>query len=77
MFTGNVRRAWIGLFDRTKNNKWQWVSDKSPLTSKNWAPGEPNGRSEACAEIYMATGGDKWNDLPCFFRRQYICEKSL
>ena len=73
---GNVRYAWIGLFDRSKNNKWQWVSDRSPLTFTNWASGEPNNRKEACAEICMASSGGKWNDLLCSVRKQYICEKS-
>jgi hypothetical protein len=76
VFTGNVRKAWIGLFDRSKNNKWQWVSDMSPLTFTSWASGEPNNRKEACAEIYMTSSGGKWNDLLCSVRKQFICEKS-
>jgi len=76
VFTGSVHRAWIGLSDSTKTHQWWWVADRSTLTFNNWAPGEPNNRGEACAEIDLASSGGKWNDLKCSVSRHFICERS-
>jgi hypothetical protein len=76
MFTGSVIRAWIGLFDPTRQHLWKWVSDQSRAIYVHWAPGEPNYRNEKCAEMFMASHNGEWNNLPCTAIRQFICETS-
>ena len=64
--------AWIGL--NLKEGSFYWT-DNSKLQYKNWNYGEPNNfnGNEHCVEIYVNNG--RWNDIPCFYKRPYVCEK--
>ncbi|XP_053161198.1 pulmonary surfactant-associated protein D-like [Hemicordylus capensis] len=42
-----------------------------PMEYSNWAPGEPNGPTEDCIELYK---DGKWNDINCGNTRHIICE---
>ncbi|XP_047434288.1 CD209 antigen-like protein E [Mugil cephalus] len=74
--------TWIGLTDREREGTWKWV-DGTPLTTRYWAPGEPNGflyRDEDCAEITIHQSQEsrnRWNDHSCDDKKSWICEKKL
>ncbi|CAH3025319.1 unnamed protein product, partial [Porites evermanni] len=68
----NSGSAWMGL--SLKNGSFYWTDGSKP-GYKNWNYGEPNnfnGR-EHCVEIYVNNG--KWNDIPCFVKRPFVCER--
>ncbi|XP_078380290.1 neurocan core protein-like [Oculina patagonica] len=64
--------AWIGL--NLKHGSFRWT-DGTELRYRNWNVGEPNNFKgyEHCAEIFVNNG--KWNDIPCWLKRPYVCEK--
>ncbi|XP_022088561.1 lymphocyte antigen 75-like [Acanthaster planci] len=66
------RRFWIGLNDQRNEGGYRW-SDGTPVQYTNWAPGEPNdyGGQEECVETDLK--GGKWNDLFCWYKRNYLC----
>ena len=65
---------WIGLNDRSHENKFVW-SDGTPFSSSvfnNWGRGEPNNHlGEHCANLQ----NDVWNDVICTNKLGYICER--
>ena len=70
----NSGSAWMGL--SLKNGSFYWTDGSKPRY-KNWNYGEPNnfnGR-EHCVEIYVNNG--KWNDIPCFVKRPFVCERGM
>ena len=70
----NSGSAWMGL--NLKNGSFYWTDGSKPRY-KNWNYGEPNnfnGR-EHCVEIYVNNG--KWNDIPCFVKRPFVCERGV
>ncbi|XP_042340449.1 C-type lectin domain family 17, member A-like [Plectropomus leopardus] len=71
---------WIGLTDRETEGTWKWV-DGTLLTTSYWAPREPNGhifhRHEDCAEIQNYKAEKSWNDISCYGKKFWICEKTL
>lgn len=66
--------AWIGL--SLTNGSFHWLDGSWPRY-KNWNWGEPNNYNgdEHCVEIYVKNG--KWNDIPCFLYRPFVCEKGM
>ncbi|XP_070782160.1 CD209 antigen-like [Enoplosus armatus] len=78
-FTKRFQRlVWIGLTDRETEGTWKWV-DGTPLTTRYWAPSEPNGaprRDEDCAEIKAFNLKNSWNDELCYVQKFWICEKT-
>jgi hypothetical protein len=69
-----VASVWVGWNDLKTEGTWEWVSHERP-TYFPWRPGEPNNykADEDCGEWYLDNG--EMNDLPCSFRRAYICER--
>ncbi|XP_041641324.1 C-type lectin domain family 4 member M-like [Cheilinus undulatus] len=68
------KRLWVGLTDIQTSGIWKWV-DGTPLTTSYWAPGEPNGGHEHCAETMKFDLENSLNDAPCSTRHYWICEK--
>ncbi|XP_041641131.1 CD209 antigen-like [Cheilinus undulatus] len=68
------KRLWIGLTDTDRHGTWKWV-DGTPLTTRYWAPSEPNGKHEHCAEIKLFDLENSLNDESCNNRFSWICEK--
>ncbi|XP_039503720.1 CD209 antigen-like protein C [Pimephales promelas] len=67
--------AWIGLSDIQLEGKMTWV-DNSTLKQGFWELGEPNNSgNEDCVERRASRPFLNWNDIPCSFLRQGICEK--
>ena len=74
---GAGNELWIGLYRDPRNERrWLWV-DGSTAYFTFWDNGEPNnaGSNEDCVE-FRSVWGWKWNDVPCGYRRPYICEIS-
>ncbi|XP_061190481.1 hepatic lectin-like [Saccostrea echinata] len=71
--------AWTGGNDRRIEGKYQWKDGNLSMTFTNWAKGEPSigypNQAEEKDCIDLLTNG-KWNDRPCSYKSQYICEKS-
>ena len=68
---------WIG--GRKINNTWQWVTRLYPsyaVTFTYWTENEPNnqGGNEDCMEVYTHEHSFKWSDIPCSYKKPYICE---
>ena len=61
---------WIGINDQINQGNFVYDSSNVPLVYENWNPGEPNGESrEDCATL-----GGKWFDVPCTWKRPFVCE---
>ncbi|XP_050927432.1 galactose-specific lectin nattectin-like [Lates calcarifer] len=70
--------AWIGLFDAIQEGKWMWT-DGSRVAYTSWGSGEPNNvghGGEHCTEINWG-GSHYWNDIPCHFRKPFVCARKL
>ena len=65
-------KCYIGINDR--NAEGYFINpDGVRATYTNWSPGEPNNvGNEDCVEIYA---GGKWNDISCYSRKAFICDK--
>lgn len=75
-----IERTWIGLNDRDKEHLFTWSSGTAfnrKTSFSNWNFGEPNDGvgKENCVE--MLTSHGKWNDLPCSYELNYLCEHRL
>ncbi|XP_045569559.1 asialoglycoprotein receptor 1-like [Salmo salar] len=68
--------VWIGLTDSVSEGTWKWVDD-TPLTTKYWNSGDPNGgRAENCVYFYSWTSDKgEWWDYDCSYKYRWICEK--
>ncbi|XP_050965465.1 C-type lectin domain family 4 member E isoform X1 [Labeo rohita] len=77
MSSFTTERVWIGLSDTEQEGNMKWV-DNSSLKQGFWLEGEPNdlNGTEDCNELNPANPVlNNWNDLPCSFTIQGICEK--
>ena len=50
---------WIGLTDRKREGRWEWVSGEA-ITYTNWYPGEPNNWHNE--DYALMNWGGRWND---------------
>uniref|UniRef100_A0A8C7KSB3 C-type lectin domain family 4 member M-like n=1 Tax=Oncorhynchus kisutch TaxID=8019 RepID=A0A8C7KSB3_ONCKI len=68
--------VWIGLTDSVTEGTWKWVDD-TPLTTKYWNSGEPNGGgAENCVYFYSwSSDTGAWWDYDCSYQYRWICEK--
>ncbi|XP_078585292.1 uncharacterized protein LOC144867290 [Branchiostoma floridae x Branchiostoma japonicum] len=80
MITGSgVGGAWIGLHDTATENVFAWV-DNTPYDPalSMWGYGAPDNEApgEDCVYMYMSFRSytAKWNDLPCWYRKAFVCE---
>ena len=65
-------KCYIGVNDRRYEGYFT-NSDGTRVSYFNWSPGEPNNvGNEDCVEIYA---GGKWNDISCYSRKAFICDK--
>ena len=55
-----AQRAWIGLYNETSANNFDWVTGE-PTTYTNWEPGEPNNATGTVGTLGRYSDG-KWND---------------
>lgn len=71
---GRWEETWIGLVNSDPSEGFQW-SDGSPLIYENWRFGEPNNYQgiELCGELGTSYGMT-WNDVPCQYLKDWICE---
>uniref|UniRef100_A0A8K9UDG6 C-type lectin domain-containing protein n=1 Tax=Oncorhynchus mykiss TaxID=8022 RepID=A0A8K9UDG6_ONCMY len=75
------REVWIGLTDSVSEGTWKWV-DGTPLTNPRYwndhqpDSGDPSGE-EDCVEIHKdwIFPLKAWNDMPCDWKLNWICEK--
>ncbi|XP_076109589.1 perlucin-like protein [Mytilus galloprovincialis] len=66
---------WMGAANG-KEGKWSWVNDSFKVQYSNWAPGEPSGGTNQCAQIWYRSNY-KWDDTPCNrLGKGYICERT-
>ncbi|KAH8353089.1 hypothetical protein KR084_008802, partial [Drosophila pseudotakahashii] len=73
----NPTSYWTAGTDLAKQGKHVWFSDKKPVPSNLWGPGQPDNRNnnEHCDELKFHEGG--WfelNDAPCTSGGYLICE---
>ena len=64
----------MGIYDKTEEGNFVYISDNSPIELNNWNNGEPNdyGNGEDCVIVY---GNGKWNDNTCHHthKKSVIC----
>lgn len=59
-----------------KEGKWSWVNDSFKVQYSNWAPGEPSGGTNQCAQIWYRSNYT-WDDTHCNrLGKGYICERT-
>ena len=73
----SIHKTWIG--GSRWGNTFKWIDGKA-FDYENWNTGEPDnlGGEENCIEVYSDPGQswhDKWNDIPCNQKRNYVCKK--
>nr|XP_034308987.1 perlucin-like isoform X5 [Crassostrea gigas] len=67
---------WIGLSDILVEGEWVWMSTQKVAQYTNWWPGEPNNLHSPGEDCAALTGRlFHWNDFPCLWHRNFICEK--
>lgn len=70
-----TNHTWIGLNDLNQEGSWQW-EDNEAVTVSFWNQFEPSGgQSENCALYRHQHSSYTWNDYPCDFKFNALCEK--
>nr|UGZ35781.2 C-type lectin [Cherax quadricarinatus] len=65
--------VFMGIRDETKNGEFSWI-DGTPVSSSDWAPGEPNRRGvEMCASMHPSYQPPLF-DIPCHSHLFFICQ---
>ncbi|XP_053335468.1 CD209 antigen-like protein C [Clarias gariepinus] len=66
--------AWIGL--KVTEGAWKWI-DGTPVVTAYWDEGEPNNKDNAdCAEISTVPNKKGWKNMPCTYKKLWVCEKN-
>ncbi len=66
--------TWIGANHKATPFEFRWAADNSGITYATWAPGQPDNAygNERCIHFRNSL----WNDLPCNYNYNFICEVS-
>ncbi|XP_048830663.1 hepatic lectin-like [Brienomyrus brachyistius] len=78
-YSWHLAGFWLGLRDVHVEGTWKWLNG-TQLTVGYWMDGEPNDTysEEDCAAIYPISDLLKsWNDAPCNYLLNWICESEL
>lgn len=67
--------SWIGASDQDKEDVFQWTNKENVVFS-NWISGQPDnyGGGEDCVALCL---NGQWNDYPCTYHLNTICEKDI
>ncbi|MBN3290609.1 CLC4E protein, partial [Polypterus senegalus] len=70
------KEVWLGFSDLETEGTWVWVDGLPRKEVTFWNEGEPNNSdmNEDCGS--MRPESATWNDLPCAFQRDFVCEKT-
>ncbi|XP_048246152.1 perlucin-like isoform X1 [Haliotis rufescens] len=75
---GKAPSYFIGGSDLAREGRFVWEGGK-PFAGgyQNWVPGQPNNYkgAEDCVHIWNGFGY-RWNDAPCSYKYNFICEIS-
>lgn len=63
---------WLG--GQKVNNRWQWASSRTAFRYTFWGKGEPS--NYAGDENCLHFNERAWNDIRCYFRNSYFCQKA-
>ncbi|XP_029936983.1 macrophage mannose receptor 1 [Myripristis murdjan] len=74
---GGYTRTWVGGLRYLDTGRFIWL-DGSRWTYADWLSGEPNDTAgvEDCVEL-LAYGNGKFNDMPCWDLRAFVCSYPL
>ncbi|XP_043952848.1 C-type mannose receptor 2-like [Gambusia affinis] len=77
---GDIKEAWIGLYDQTKAEKtWHWSLPgvKFNESETNWAPNEPNNLPSEVQNCGVTWNSGsyylKWGDYSCNGKQNFLC----
>lgn len=76
LYRRGMKTAYIGLNDIKQEGTFVWTNGDKPCTTF-WKKKEPNNHNnnEDCVEMHRTGGSKAWNDIACFRRRGFVCEK--
>ncbi|XP_042215465.1 lithostathine-like [Homarus americanus] len=69
------RFFWLGASEVSTDGNWMWLS-KSPLSTREWARGQPNGGNENCV-VLSRDEYPALHDSPCYNHATFICQKAM
>ena len=67
----------IGL--REQNGTWTWICNRSIVVTplkRPWAKAQPSSDGR-CAKLYFFHNVLVYDDIPCYHKQDYICERRL
>ncbi|XP_019644093.1 PREDICTED: C-type lectin-like [Branchiostoma belcheri] len=78
-FVSEHSNFWIGLHDRRKWTRFEWVDGSALGPYSSWAPGQPRpgwgAAREACVSYSSRPSQkDKWGNENCHMRYHFICQ---
>ncbi|GAB6028503.1 hypothetical protein CHUAL_002656 [Chamberlinius hualienensis] len=65
---------WLDGTSASKNGKWIWQYNNSPITFNDWYQGKPVIDLPNYCLMYWEVEGWKWSDAPCTDLFYYICQ---
>ena len=72
------RRLWIGATDRGHEGYMTWAESGHHVAVSDWFKNQPDnyGGEEHCVEMNGAEYNNQWNDVPCYTKMAYICQRT-